>query len=377
MGSRVVSLLGLAVVLWAWAATVGAAPPAPGTQAAVTVGVVSVTVKDVNPATEYVGHVEPLQAVDLRARVEGFLREVRFREGARVRAGDVLYVIEQEPYKARVEAAKAQLAQAEAALDRAERYLKRLQSARAESIPATDMDNAVAARAEAAARLQAAQAQLAIDQINLAYTIVTSPISGRIGKTAFTAGNLVNPASGVLARVVQEDPIRVVYGVSENDMPAIQAALREAGSGKEHQLLAPSLRLADGTLYRNGGTVAFVDNQVDRATGTVAVRANFPNPDGVLIPGQFVTVLVKTRDPRPMPVVPQAAVLVDQKGKYVLTLDEAGQVVPRPITVGPALGTDWAVTSGLSEGEQVIVHGIQKVRPGQTVRPEKMPEAGR
>ncbi len=142
-------------------------------------------------------------------------------------------------------------------------------------------------------------------------------------------------------------------------------------------MLAPSLRLADGTLYAQTGTVEFVDNRVDPATGTIAVRAVFPNPEGVLIPGQYVTVLVKNRDPKPMPVVPQSAVLVDQKGKYVLTVDQAGQVVARPVTLGPAVGTAYAVTSGLAEGERVIVQGIQKVRPGQTVRPETISEAGR
>lgn len=354
-----------------------AAPPGPGREGPVTVGVVPVTVRDVNPAMEYVGHVEAIQAVDIRARVEGFLQEVRFREGSQVRSGDVLYVIEQEPYKARVDASKAQLAQAEAALDRAERYLKRLQAARAESIPATDMDNAIAARAEAAARLQAAKAQLAIDHIQLAYTVVSSPIAGRIGKTAYTVGNLVNPASGVLARVVQEDPIRVVYAVSENDMVAVRSAIREASSGAKNRLLVPSLRLADGTLYAHVGSVEFVDNRVDPGTGTIAVRAVFPNPEGVLIPGQYVTVLVKNREPKLLPVVPQSAVLVDQKGKYVLTVDQAGQVVARPVTLGPAVGTAWAVTSGLTEGERVIVQGIQKVRPGQTVRPETVSEAGR
>uniref|UniRef100_A0A832EJQ1 Efflux RND transporter periplasmic adaptor subunit n=1 Tax=Desulfacinum infernum TaxID=35837 RepID=A0A832EJQ1_9BACT len=369
--------LGLAALLCLFASSGSAAPPGPGGDGPVTVGVVAVTVQDVNPAAEYVGHVEAVQAVDIRARVEGFLQEVRFREGSRVRAGDVLYVIEQDLYKARVDASKAQLAQAEAALNRAERYLRRLQAARAESVPATDMDNAIAARAEALARLQAAKAQLAVDHIQLAYTVVTSPITGRIGKTAYTVGNLVNPASGVLARVVQEDPIRVVYAVSENDMTAVRSALREAASGATHRVLTPSLRLADGSLYAQAGAVEFVDNRVDPATGTIAVRAVFPNPEGILIPGQYVTVLVKNRDPKPMPVVPQSAVLVDQKGKVVLTVDQAGQVVARPVTLGPAVGTAWAVTSGLTEGERVIVQGIQKVRPGQTVRAETIGEAGR
>lgn len=364
-------------LLWAAATPALAAPPGPTEGGPVGVGVVVVSPKDVNPATEYVGHVEAIQAVDIRARVEGFLQEVRFREGARVRSGDVLYVIEQDLYKARVDASKAQVAQAEAALDRAERYLKRLQAARAESVPATDMDNAVAARAEALARLQAAKAQLAIDQIHLAYTVVSAPITGRIGRTAFTVGNLVEPSSGVLARIVQEDPIRVVYGASENDMAMVQTALREAASGKKNRILAPSLRLADGSAYPHPGLVQFVDNQVDPSTGTIAVRAVFSNPDGVLIPGQYVTVLVKDRDPRIVPVVPQSAVLVDQKGHYVLTVDNANRVETRYIRVGATLGTEWAVMSGLTEGDKVIVQGLQKVRPGQEVRPEVLSGHGR
>ncbi len=373
----VMALMVAAFLGWADLAPSGAASAGPGGDKPVPVGVVPVRVKDVSPATEYVGHVEAIQAVDIRARVEGFLQEVRFREGARVRSGDVLYVIEQDLYKARVEASKAQVAQAEAVLERADRYLKRLQSARSESVPATDMDSAVAARAEAAARLQAAKAQLAIDQINLAYTVVSAPIAGRIGRTAYTVGNVVGPGSGVLARLVQEDPIRVVYAVSENDMTAVQAALREASAGKKDRVLSPSLRLLDGTIYAFSGNVQFVDNQVDPSTGTIAVRAVFSNPDGLLIPGQYVTVLVQARDPQPLPVVSQSAVLVDQKGHYVLTVDDANQVAARHITLGPTVGTEWAVTSGLTEGERVIVQGLQKVRPGQTVQPQVLIEPGR
>lgn len=362
----------LTVGLAAWAGLNPAlgASSEPAEDRPVPVGVMVVQIKDINPATEYVGHVEAMQSVDIRARVEGFLQEMRFREGARVRAGDVLYVIEPDLYKARVEASKAQVAQAEAALERAERYLKRLQAARAESVPATDMDNAVAVRAEAAARLQAAKAQLAIDQLQLSYTVVTAPIAGRIGRSAYTVGNVVGPNSAALARIVQEDPIRVVYAISENDIASVQAALREASSGKHPRVLSPSLRLLDGTEYASTGTVQFVDNQVDSATGTIAVRAVFSNPDGLLIPGQYVTVLVKAREPNPLPVVPQSAVLVDQQGHYVLIVDEAGHVAPRRIRLGPALGTEWAVTSGLSKGEKVIVQGLQKVRPGQKVQPE-------
>jgi len=368
--------MGLCVLLGI-TALAAAAPPAPGAKGRMLVGVVAVLEKDVNPPTEYVGHVEAIQTVDLKARVEGFLQEVRFQEGSLVQAGDVLYVIEQDLYRARVDAAKAGVAQAAAALERAERYLKRLQAARPESVPATDMDTTVTQVMEARAQLEAAKAQLAIDRINLGYTVISTPITGRIGRTAFTRGNLVDPSSGTLATVVQVDPIRVVYSVSENDAPAIQAALRDASANSENQLLAPSLRLGNGSVYPHAGRVDFVDNQVDATTATIAVRAQFPNPDGQLIAGQYVTVLVKTRAPRPMPVVPQAAVLVNQQGRYVLVVDDKNRVTARPVTLGPELETLWAVASGLQPGERVIVQGIQKVRLGMTVVPRNIGGEGR
>lgn len=374
------ALLSLALGLWLLigaACSASAAPPSPGGGSPPPVGVVPVVEKDVNPPSEYVGHVEAIQTVDLKARVEGFLQEVRFQEGSRVREGDVLYVIEQDLYKARVDAAQAQVAEARAALERAQRYLKRLQAARPESVPATDMDTAVTQVMEAQAQLEAAKAQLAIDRINLAYTVIRAPIEGRIGRTAFTKGNLVGPSSGTLATIVQMDPIRVVYSVSENDASAIQEALRDASAKPDNLLLAPNLRLGDGSVYPRSGRVDFVDNRVDPTTATITVRARFPNPDGQLIPGQYVTVLVKSRSPRLMPVVPQAAVLVDQQGRYVLVVDDKNQVEARPVTLGPEVETEWAVASGLKPGEKVIVQGIQKVRPGMTVAPRVLNGEGR
>ncbi|SMC25521.1 membrane fusion protein, multidrug efflux system [Desulfacinum hydrothermale DSM 13146] len=370
----------LAMGLWVLlgqALSVPAAPPAHGGGQPLPVGVVPVVERDVNPPAEYVGHVEAIQTVDLKARVEGFLQEVRFQEGAAIQEGDVLYVIEQDLYQARVAASKAQVAQARAVLERAQRYLKRLQAARPASVPATDMDTALTQVMEARANLEAAKAQLAIDRINLAYTVIRAPIGGRIGRTAFTRGNLVGPSSGTLATVVQMDPIRVVYSVSENDASAIQAALRDAASEPEGRLLTPRLRLGDGSTYPHTGRVDFVDNQVDATTATLAVRARFPNPEGRLIPGQYVTVLVKNRSSRLMPVVPQAAVLVNSQGRYVLVVDDKNQVAARPVRLGPALETQWAVESGLKPGERVIVQGIQKVRPGMTVVPRVVQGKGR
>ncbi len=316
---------------------------------------------DVVPTAQYVGHVEAIQIVDLRARVEGFLEQIMFKEGSLVKAGDTLFIIEQSAYKARLAAATAREAQAEAELDRAVAHLKRLRRARPESIPATALDDAVAAELTAKAALSLTRADLTTARLNLSYTVIKAPISGRIGRTNYTTGNLVNPASGTLARIVEVNPVRVLYSVSENDLSAVQAAITHGGSG-----LAPRLTLNNGNIYPLTGRMDFIDNEIDPATGTIAVRDIFPNPKGRLIPGEYVTVMLKTAAPRIMPVVPQGAVLTGKDGRFVLMV-EHGRAVPRPISTGIAVGNSWAVKSGLKTGDTIIVSGIQKVRPGMPV----------
>ena len=340
----------------------GSAGPAP------MVTVTRIKPRDITPETDYVGHVEAIQTVDLRARVEGVLVDVNFREGDRVTQEDVLFLIESAPYQARVDADSARLQQADAELIRAGQHLKRLQGARPEAISATNLDDAVAAELIARAQVASARAALKVSQLNLAYTTITAPISGRIGRTTYTRGNLVGPSSQALARIVQTDPIRVVYSISENDLAAITAALHDTATGVQSRLLAPRLCLAGADLLPEKGQVSFVDNQVNPATGTIAVRADFANPRGQLIPGQYATVLVREKEPKVKPVVPQAAVLVNQEGRFVLVVDAANKVESRPIVIGQAIDSLWVVESGLAPGEQVIVQGIQKVKPGQTVQ---------
>jgi RND family efflux transporter MFP subunit len=332
------------------------------------VEVAQITKQDITPVTEYVGHIEAIQAVDLRARVEGILQEVNFKEGDYVRTGEVLYVIEQAPYRAELEADRARLRQAEAELTRAGQHLKRLQEAGPDSIPATEMDNAVAAELVARAQVNLAEAEIASSELDLDYTTIRAPIDGRIGRTAYTRGNLVGPSSDPLARIVQMDPVRVVYSISENDLAAITTALKDTQHGLQNRLLAPQLRLSSGDLLKEVGQISFVDNEVDASTGTIAVRANFANPDGLLIPGQYVTVLARGSEPKMMAIVPQAAVLINQEGHFVLVVDDNNVVSSRPITIGTAVDTLWVVESGLEAGEQVIIQGIQKVQPGQTVQ---------
>ncbi|RKX66713.1 MAG: efflux transporter periplasmic adaptor subunit [Tenericutes bacterium] len=376
-GGRTVCLVLLLGLLLMTVSSANAGPPSPGDGPPPMVTVAAVTEQDVNPPAQYVGHMEAIQAVNLRARVEGFLEKVNFKEGSDVHSGDLLYVIEQAPYQSSVDAAKAIVAQSEATLSKASQHLKRLRAARPESVPATDMDNAVAEELSARAQLAEAKANLTTAQINFGYTQVKAPIRGRIGHTAYTKGNLVNPASGALARIVQLDPIRVVYSISENDIVDIQMALRDAQNGKKSPFLTSRLKLADGETIKGSGRMDFVDNAVDPGTGTIAVRALFDNPDGMLLPGQYVTVMVTRSKPKLMPVVPQSAVMEDHDGRYVFVVDDQNRVIMRRVKTGPVIGVNWAMASGLTVGEKVIVEGIQKVQPGQVVKTVILKEQNR
>ena len=367
--SRRLFMLPLILLLPALIASVAVgAPPDSGSALPPLVTVAPVAIQNINPPVEYIGHVEAIQAVDLRARVEGFLEQINFKEGDNVPSGKVLYVIEQAPYLAKVAVDKAQVAQAEAELTRANQHLQRLRSALAASIPAMDLDDAVAAQLRAEAQIAMAKANLNRSLLDLGYTTIKAPINGRIGRTAYTRGNLVGPTSKPLARIVQMDPIRVVYSISDNNLAAIQMALNDAAEGQRHFDLVPRLRLANGTVLDTKGRIDFVDNEMDPATGTIAIRAEFDNAKNLLIPGEYVNVLVTLTQPELLPTVPQAAVLVNQQGYYVLVVDRQKVANVRQITIGKAVGAMWAVESGLAAGEQVVVEGIQKVKPGEPVQ---------
>ncbi|KMY67470.1 hypothetical protein AAU61_11605 [Desulfocarbo indianensis] len=351
----------------AWAAPAGAAPAKNPDEQAPVVSVLTVRTVEVNPASEFVGRVEAVQTVDLRARVEGYLDKLSFLEGGEVKAGARLIQLEQTPYVAKLHEAKAKVALAQANLDRSIRYLERLRTVRAGGVAATDMDNAISAEQIARAQFEEAKAGLELAEINLSYTTIEAPISGRIGRAEYTLGNLVGPSSGALARIVQLDPIRVVYSVSENEF--VEAKLKAAKDPQAAKAqLVPRLKLPNGHIYSLEGQMDFSDPQVDPGTGTIAVRAVFPNPDGVLLPGQYVEVLVSRKKSTALPAVPQSAVLEDREGLYVLAVEDGGKIARRGITRGAPVGTDWSVESGLNPGDTIVVHGLQKVQPGQIVR---------
>lgn len=338
-----------------------APPPAPA------VGVRLAAMKGVSQSFEFVGRVKAIEKVELRARVEGFLEKVLFREGQDVKAGELLYQIEKVQFQAALDQAKANLAVAEATLTNAKvEYERSLELSKRNFSPQSDVDQKKAALDTATGRVMQVKAALTQAQVSLDYTDIRAPIDGRIGRTAYTVGNLVNPASGVLATIVSQDPVYVLFPVSVRDLEAIREARRKEDGGMAK--IDIRVRLPNGQEYPHRGVWNLTDPQVDPQTDTLIMRATMPNPDRTLSDGQFVTAIVRERQEEPRLVVPQAALQVDQSGYYVLVVNDQHKVEQRRVQTGPQRGTDVVVTSGVKDGEKVIVDGIQKVRPGQIVQ---------
>jgi RND family efflux transporter MFP subunit len=347
----------------------------------------AVKLASVTTKAEFVGSVIAAQQVALTARVEGFLDAVNFTEGSFVQADSVAFVIEKDTYQAAVEGAQAQLESAIAAEASAEANLKlqdltlvrQQELVKTNAVSQSVVDQAQATRDGAQAQVDQAKAQISLTQsqlktaqLNLSYTDVKSPIAGRIGKANITEGNLVSPQSGPLATVVQTDPIRVVFSISDREYLDVVKAQKPDNSSLAADAAAyqPKLELPDGTEYDQPGKIAFLDNAIDPSTGTIAVYAEFANPQLKLVPGQFVEVSVQAGESVELPVVPASAILQDQEGPYVFGLDDQNRAQMRRVTLGQRVGTDWAITAGLANGEIVIVSGIQKVRPGIVVTPQ-------
>lgn len=328
------------------------------------VSVTPVAVEDVAPGARFVGRVEAINAVDIRSRVEGFVEARGFREGQFVEQGQDLFRIEGAGYEAALSAARASLAGAEADLRDAEgRFERSQQLRRTQAASQAALEEALAARDRGRANVMAAEANLRQAELNLSYTTIRAPLAGRIGHTTVAVGSLVSPSSGVLARIVQVDPIRVVFSVSDQSI----LEFRGGATAGPAETFVPTLTLSSGQTYPGAGEIDFIGNEVDPRTGTVPVRVRFANPDGLLVPGQFVTVAVQPDAPRQRPVVPLGAVQLDRQGRFVLLADDSDKVVLRRIRTGAQLDQNWIVEEGLKGGERLIVQGLQNARPGAAV----------
>lgn len=317
------------------------------------------------------GQVEAIEAVDIPARASGFLKEVLFKEGQAVKAGDLLFEIEPDQLQAALASAEAQLARATASRDAAQQTLSRTRTLRDRNTTSqAALDEAQAAFDMAAADVQNADAGVSTARLNLSYTKVYTPIDGTIGRSLATKGNLVGPNSGPLARVVQLDPIRVVFSVPDRILVGIRQKLAQGGQ-IDTNALKLSLTLANGTEYGEGGAIQFIDNAVDPQTGTIAIRARFPNPDHILMPGQFVTLRLLDETAGKLPLVPMSSVSQDREGQFIYILGAGDTVSRRDIQTGVRIGNKWSVTKGLEGGETIVVEGLQRIADGKQVEPHQ------
>ncbi|HZT56697.1 MAG TPA: efflux RND transporter periplasmic adaptor subunit [Burkholderiaceae bacterium] len=342
----------------------GAEPGAPGhgpgggAPPAMPVAVLAASTRSVPVLIDAVGRAEGSKEVEVRARVTGLIEQQRYREGDRVKAGAKLFGIERAPFEIALAQARAGQAQEQARLDQARREAKRLAPlAEQRAISQREYDDAASTLSLAEAAAAAARAQVAQAQLNLSYTSVVAPITGVTGRAEKSQGSLVSPTDGLLTRVTQTDPIWVRFSFSEGEL----ARLRSGKAG------AVRLLSADGQPVGAPGKLNFEGSTVDPQLGTVQLRAEFPNPDLALLPGQFVRAQVHAGEERAF-VVPQAAMTTGERGKAVWVVKD-GKALPAPVEVGAWVGDGWAVRKGLTEGDPVIVDNLLKLRPGAPVAP--------
>lgn len=338
---------------------------------------VSVAVVEPRDATvwdEFSGRLEAVERVDIRSRVAGTVQEIHFREGALVKEGTLLVTIDPAPYAAEVDRLEAQVASAEARVEftrmEVERGRKLLGTS---ALSERDVDQRTNAFREADAAVRAAKAALQTARLNLGYTQVKAPVAGRVGRLEVTVGNLVaaGPESPVLTRLVSVDPIYASFNANETIVARALAALSpEANAAADVGQMSVDIATmaTDGTWSQ--GRLQLIDNQVDVTSGTVRLRAVFSNPDGRLIPGQFVRVRMARPNNAPVFAVDERAIGTDQSKRFVIVVDDANKATYREITLGAMAGNLRIVTSGLNAGDRIVVSGLQRVRPGIVVTPE-------
>jgi membrane fusion protein, multidrug efflux system len=350
------------------------ATPSPAAVQATPVSVATVVQSDVATWNEFSGRLEAVERVDIRPRVAGTVQSVHFREGALVKAGDLLLTIDPAPYQADVDRAEAQVFAAQSRLTNAKTNYERAKQLLADhAISQKEYDDSLNAQSEADANLRAAKAQLQTAQLSLGYTQVRAPVAGRVGKLEITTGNLVaaGPGAPVLTTLVSVSPI---YASFDADERVVTRALRElpAGASARAQIekIPVQMGTVDDTATPITGHLQLVDNQVDARSGTVRVRAVFDNADGALMPGQFAHLRMGAVKAEPALMINERSVGTDQSKKFVMVVGPDDKAAYREVTLGANVDGLRIVTSGLKPNERVVVNGLQRVRPGSLIAPQ-------
>jgi membrane fusion protein (multidrug efflux system) len=362
--NKSIAALGLAIALLAACAREAPAPPM------IEVVVDTVVREPYQPIYRHVGRLQAENDVAIQARVPGYLLSRDFREGELVTAGDVLYTLDASEFEAALARAKADLAAARANEANAQVNYQRGQELLPKgAISQSEVDNLIAKKRDAEARIEAAEAQVTSARVNLSFTKIRAPITGRIGSSTVSVGDLVGPTSGNLTTLVSIDPIDAQFQISEATyVTAIGESLSRDRELEIRNRIEVTLELSTGVTYPEVGHVYYLANRIDQATGTLEARARIPNPNSALVPGQYVRVVLRDTELNEGLFLPQSAVQADQQGSFVLTVTEEGMVERHNVTLGERREDKVLVHAGVEEGDQVIVRGLQQVRPGMVVQ---------
>jgi RND family efflux transporter MFP subunit len=361
-------VLGLLVLLTCNVGAAAQGPPAPPVTVSVPLS------RQVTEWTEYTGQFAAVDYVEIRARVSGYLTELRFKDGQIVNKGDVLLVIDPRPYEIELQQAEAQRATAEAQLEYATRDVSRGAALRQNDfLAASTYDQRIQQMKTAAAALETAKAAMRQAQLDIEFSHVTAPVTGRISTHQVSVGNLVVGGTNatLLTSIVSIDPIWFNFDMSESDYLVFQRAISKGQLGAPRDAGTPAqARLDDEQDWPHVGKIDFVDNQVDRGSGTIRVRATFPNPDRFITPGQFGRLRLPASATHDALLIPDAAIITDQSRKVVMTVNAEGTVVPKVVQPGPMADGLRVIRSGLAADDRVVIDGLLRARPGGKVTPQ-------
>ncbi|MBN2999248.1 multidrug efflux RND transporter periplasmic adaptor subunit VmeY [Vibrio alginolyticus] len=328
-----------------------------------------VTVIDYQPSKSYIGRIEAVEDTNITAQISGYLKARHFEEGQMVEKGQLLYSIEPSSFEAQVASAKAALAQAKAALKKAELDHTRGKNLLPRgSISQSEFDALTAALLGARAELEAANAQLKLAEVNLSYTQIRAPFSGRISDTKVSTGDLVSPSSGVLTTLVSLDPVHTSFSVSERERLAMGMDQVKGDGSAESNRVEVQLELENGQFFEHLGKLDFLGNRIDTKTGTIAMRALVPNPEQKLLPGQHIKVNLRDKNTKDVIVIPRRAVQTDLEGDFVMVMAEGSVAERRNVELGPQVEQGIIIREGLDQEDTVITQGLQRVRNGVEVR---------